>query len=234
MSKAKYLRIVGWVELVAALIGIIVGVVYMIGISVESEWALAMAGLAETAKSTKSAFRLAVFFSWLLFIFGAFLAPGLGILFLTVANMCDDDIDSEAYYRAAYGRNNKTGETTRIEKLESKIKYLEAKVKSLDSTSTQKTEEAEEKKELDVTMSEEKVLKNEKKKSDVFKSEKKKEYAIGDKVKIIADIDKDGQTIKKGAKGVIDNRLMSTSGMIYVVILDGSGKSVKLSIKDFE
>ena len=83
MSKSKYLRIVGMVELVASIISILFELVVMIALTAKAAWALSLFGLLAPLPGGL------VFLAWVVFLFYCFLAPSVGILFLTVSELCE-------------------------------------------------------------------------------------------------------------------------------------------------
>ena len=71
-------------------------------------------------------------------------------------------------------------------------------------------------------------------KSRVVTGKDKDDYALDERVVFNQDFSTNGIDIKKGDTGIIDNRLLSSGGRIYVVILDKTKDTVKVSGVYFE
>lgn len=66
------------------------------------------------------------------------------------------------------------------------------------------------------------------------KAEREQKYHLNDCVVILKDIEVDGNAVKKGTKGIIDNRLISFGGIKYIIKLDKSKSTIELTESDFE
>ena len=238
MSKALYLKIIGIVELVVSSIGIIFFLVYVIGITAEASWAVANFG-----PDGVTGFVIAL--CWVLFFVYAFFAPSIGILFLTVASH-EDSGAGRVVVRSSSSIS--TNYSSKISELQNRVNTLERKVIALQQSSTTKGEpksedpladfSEEDKERLKKQMLEEMIDKKEVKVEPVDKpvvtGKDKDDYALDERVVFNQDFSTNGIDIKKGDTGIIDNRLLSSGGRIYVVILDKTKDTVKVSGVYFE
>ena len=128
MTREKYLRICGVVEIIFTVIGIIYGLIVMIGATAGSTWAASAAGGALVYGVT----GFALFITWVVFLFACFLAPAFGVALLAIADLCGE-VDSLNYAkRKEVGNSNQ-----RMKKLEEKVLFLENKIKLMNESQSE-------------------------------------------------------------------------------------------------
>ena len=236
MSRALYLKIVGIAELIISIIGIIFLLIYVIGITAEASWAVANFG-----PDGVTGFWIAMI--WILFFIYAFFAPSIGVLFLTVAKHEEDGptvVHTKTAVPPSYS-NKMSALDNRIYSLERKIALMQ---QSSQTAETQKPNDPlenfskEDKERLKKEMLEGMIEKTNKSSeidtASIARGKNKDEYALEDRIAFNQDFTVNNIEIKKGDTGIIDNRLLTTSGRIYVVILDKTKESVKVSGVYFE
>ncbi len=236
MSRALYLKIVGIVELIISIIGIIFLLIYVIGITAEASWAVANFG-----PDGVTGFWIAMI--WILFFIYAFFAPSIGVLFLTVAKHEEGGstvVHTKTTVPPSYS-NKMSALDNRIYSLERKIALMQ---QSSQTAETQKPNDPLEnfskkdkerlKKEMLEGMIEKTNKSSEIDTTSIARGKDKDEYALEDRIAFNQNFTVNNIEIKKGDTGIIDNRLLTTGGRIYVVILDKTKESVKVSGVYFE
>lgn len=219
MTKAKYLRIVGYIELISSIIGIIVGFIYMVGITIGAAWALNALGI------PKAITGFTLFLSWLTFAAACFFAPALGILFIAVADLMDNGCPTSIDVSSAVDAKLE-GMNSRLRKVEQN-KETQKKEPKKEETSTAANVESDNKDEESPAEESNRVAVN-------SPEEQKKTYNIDTVVKFKEDMLVDGVQIKQGETGVIVDILRGFAGRQYAVILDSSKEKVLVREDCFE
>ena len=202
MTRAKYLKTIGYIELVLSFIGIGVGFIYMIGVSMGSAWALNALGLPGAVTG------LALFIMWIVFLIACFFAPAVGFLFISVGDLLD--------YQPITLSDVTANVEPKLNEINSRLRKIEESIKSAKPSSI--------KEESNVAIHKESNEKPVKEKSN--ESDRKKGFALDDKVTFKEDMVIDGVSIKQGQTGVIVDILVSFAGRQYAVILDDNEERV--------
>ena len=229
MSKGKYLKVVGVVEMIAAIILIIAGFVIMVGISTSAAWALNSIGSVDGYGQIVPIVGGTLFLYWLGYLITCFFAPAVGILFFTVADLVDEP------RAAAIGHPKiSTYNYDKIKRLEDEITQLKNKVEYL--SSCVQTDETVELKETqpDPVEVEETIEEQTDTTDEVTTHKNKDDYKLDERIRINSDVEINGQLIKKGSTGVIDNTLITSGGKKYVVIIDETKRTIIIDGSYFE
>ena len=221
MTRAKYLRIIGYIELISSIVGIVVGFIYMIALSMGVAWALDVAGVPAVSGPL-------IFISWVAFLAACFFAPAVGVLFLSVADLLDQEpsITTDPDVTSAYV-------DSKIRRVHEKMSLIERDVEILKNPHNEAVNEAIDNDNTD--NKEDNAIVEEKAVADEASSEnKKKSYKLDTKVQFNDDYLIDGTQVKKGQTGTIVDILVSFAGRQYVVALDGSEDRVLAREGHFE
>lgn len=230
MDKGKYLRIVGCFELIASVIGIIFGFVLMIGISTKAAWALQMVGSVDGNGRIISYTGFQLFITWLMYIAGCFFAPAVGILFLSVGDL----IEQNSYFSNSKSKTMEEKASQNAQGNNLQAKNAECDLSELDSNKIHEPLEQECSNEQNaINDPASSITKNhaEDYRSDVSK---KTIYDINDRIIFNREMEIDGVKIQKGMVGIVDNVFVGYGGRRYLVILEDSGVSVTISEKVIE
>ena len=224
MTKAKYLRIVGYIELISSLIAVIVGLIYMIALSMGVEWALEAAGAGGSA-GARAVTGFALFLGWVLFFGACFFAPAVGVLFLSVADLLDEKrITSNDVSSIVDSRLD--GIYKRIKKVEQNIEPQKKDSKKEEAI-VAATVEPDNKSEGSPAEEVDKVVNN-------SSDDQRRTFTIDTVVKFKEDMLVDGVQIKQGETGVIVDILRGFAGRQYAVILGESKERVLVREDCFE
>ena len=223
MTKSLYLKIIGITELVFSGIGMIVGLIYVIAITAQASWVTAQIGI--TALN-----GFALFLIWLAYLVYCFYAPAVGILFLVVAR---HEEEGPVVVHSSPARTSE--HVKRIAKLEEEVKNLRRKLVYMDSVNEVSKQQQEViKDDSPSEPKEEQVQEEPAKKSEIAKNKDKDSYALDDRVQFNQDVMVNGVQVNKGDTGIIDNRMYTSGGRVYIVVLDKNKESVKVSGLYFE
>ncbi len=211
MNKSRYLIGIGVIELIFTTIGLIYLFVQVVGVTAKASWSVF--GMLN---------GFAVFLLWVTFFFCVLMGPSTGILFITVGKMCEYSPEgpTASDRTIKYHGSEITLLKEDIRKLNRRLSYLEEQERNVEESSKVQEEVPFEEKNDEVLNQEEKI---ETKKRDKFS------YSLEEEIEFNDDYVINGVMIKKGTKGIIDNKLTTSHGILYVVIINGGKKTVSVS-----
>ena len=224
MRRKVYFFAIGIIELIIFGLVFAYWLIVILGLSFDAQWALKIAKLTEgsyTYYNNQTRFAPLLtsdkFALWVAFFIFSLFGPAFGLLCVTVSKLIDDDSPNTTTFDYSAARINKLEKE--IDQLQKQIGALEHQIKGPEPV-------------FDETP----VTNEEPENSDVHSivRKDKNSYQLGDKVQLNSDFEFEGEIIKKGSTGVIDNWLLSSLGKTYVVILDGSKKEIHIRGEYFE
>ena len=131
MNKKGYLHAIGVIEIIFAVIGIIFGLIVMIGIT---------AGTSRIFPSNVIETTFQLFLCWVIFIAYSFFSPAVGVLFLTVSDLIDDEPEEHLKRLSSISLTH----DKKIDELNSRINALSEKVSILLNCEEDKEKEKQE------------------------------------------------------------------------------------------